>query len=203
MVDWLVEVTSAYDRPDETFYLTLGIMDAYFQKQSRSQVLELSELHITGVSSLFLASKYEDVYPLLMRTIYEKIGHKKLSKNLILKKEQEILIAIGYNLNIVTTGHLLLAYTKLIESMLSKDDFTFFKSMCSYLGKMIAHDSNLQTQADPKIMASACLYVGIKITEQIKSKKILSKSLQAKLIELSCSDKKDLIVAAKLILKMA
>jgi hypothetical protein len=29
---------------------------------------------------MFLAAKYEEIYPFKMRHVYEKIGHRKLSK---------------------------------------------------------------------------------------------------------------------------
>jgi len=32
-----------------------------------------------GVTCMFIASKYEDIHPLKMKVIYDKIAHKKLS----------------------------------------------------------------------------------------------------------------------------
>lgn len=52
-------------------------MDRYFSKVPDN--LEVSALHVSGVAAMFLASKYEDIYPLKMRDVYEKIGHKRLS----------------------------------------------------------------------------------------------------------------------------
>ena len=45
---------------------------------------------------MFMASKYEDVYPLLMKTVLNKIGHGKISAEYIRVKEMEILRAIGF-----------------------------------------------------------------------------------------------------------
>lgn len=52
-------------------------MDRYFKETERK--LTGSDLHLTGIVSMYLASKYEDVVPLLMRTIINKIGHNKFS----------------------------------------------------------------------------------------------------------------------------
>jgi len=41
--------------------------------------LKISDLHSIGVTSMFIASKYEDIYPLRMNVIYEKIAHKKIA----------------------------------------------------------------------------------------------------------------------------
>jgi hypothetical protein len=45
---------------------------------------------------MFMASKYEDVYPLLMKTVFNKIGHSKISIEAIRLKELDILRAIGF-----------------------------------------------------------------------------------------------------------
>jgi hypothetical protein len=47
---------------------------------------------------MFMASKYEDVFPLLMKTVVNKIGHGKISSESIRTKEMEILRAIGFKL---------------------------------------------------------------------------------------------------------
>jgi hypothetical protein len=79
MVDWMVEVLTAFKCSDQTFFLAVNLMDRYFDKMSMNKnSLELHELHTTGVVSMFMASKYEDIYPLLMKTVYNKIGHSKI-----------------------------------------------------------------------------------------------------------------------------
>ena len=40
---------------------------------------EVQDLHLTGVTCMFLATKYEEIYPLKLSVIHEKIAHKKLS----------------------------------------------------------------------------------------------------------------------------
>lgn len=72
-------------------------MDRYFDALNKQDiVMQLSELHITGVVCMFMASKYEDVYPLLMKTVFNKIGHTKISVDSIRAKEMEILRTIGF-----------------------------------------------------------------------------------------------------------
>jgi hypothetical protein len=47
---------------------------------------------------MFIASKYEDVFPLLMKTVFNKIGHKKISEEDIINKEMEILRVLGFKI---------------------------------------------------------------------------------------------------------
>lgn len=77
MIDWMVEVMTNFRCDDQTFFVAVSLMDRYFK--NTKEPLEVSALHLTGVSAMFLASKYEDIYPLKMRDVYEKIGHKRLS----------------------------------------------------------------------------------------------------------------------------
>jgi hypothetical protein len=45
---------------------------------------------------MFLASKYEDIYPLKMKMVHEKIAHKKLSIEKIKTLEMDVLKIINY-----------------------------------------------------------------------------------------------------------
>ena len=77
MVDWMAEVLHTFKTSEQTFFLSIDIMDRYFKETQRK--LTGSDLHLIGIVSMFLSSKYEDVVPLLMRTILNKIGHNKFS----------------------------------------------------------------------------------------------------------------------------
>ena len=51
-------------------------MDRYFQMEK--ETLLPSSLHIIGVEAMLIASKMEEVYPLKVKTVYDKIAHKKI-----------------------------------------------------------------------------------------------------------------------------
>jgi hypothetical protein len=55
-----------------------------------------------GVTSMFIASKYEDVYPLKMKMVFEKIAHKKLPIEKIKSMELEMLKTINYRISAPT-----------------------------------------------------------------------------------------------------
>ena len=76
MVDWMVEVLTAFKCSDATFFVAVNLMDRYFDAMNRQKKsLQLQELHVTGITCMFMAYKYEDIYPLLMKTVYNKIAH--------------------------------------------------------------------------------------------------------------------------------
>lgn len=77
MIDWKIEVLTNFKCDDQTFFLAVNLMDRYFK--GKQETREISDLHIIGVTCMFIASKYEDIYPLKMRMVYEKIAHQKLA----------------------------------------------------------------------------------------------------------------------------
>ncbi len=103
MVDWMIEVLTNYRCDQSTFFEAVNLMDRYFKTAGeKGKCLLPEELHIIGVTSMFLASKYQDIYPLRLRIVHEKIAHKKLSCQEIIKKEQELARLLQYNIGLPT-----------------------------------------------------------------------------------------------------
>ena len=57
-------------------------MDTFFMKTTKPH--QPQEVHLTGVTCMYMATKFEEVHPLKLKTVYEKIGHRKLSTESIL-----------------------------------------------------------------------------------------------------------------------
>lgn len=85
-------------------------MDRYFK--GKAETREVSDLHIIGVTTMFVASKYEDIYPLKMKMVYEKIAHKKLPIEKIKALEMDILKVINYRIAAPTSLDFLKVYLK-------------------------------------------------------------------------------------------
>jgi Flp pilus assembly CpaF family ATPase len=85
-------------------------MDRYFKVKSEPR--EVSDLHMIGVTSMFISSKYEDIYPLKMKMVFEKIAHKKLSIEKIKAQEMDLLKAINYRIPAPTSYEFLKIYLK-------------------------------------------------------------------------------------------
>lgn len=52
-------------------------MDLFYSKIGIS--LDLDQLHPIGVTAMFVASKYNEIYPIKLKTFYEKISHYKIT----------------------------------------------------------------------------------------------------------------------------
>ena len=100
MVDWMIEVLTNFKCDDLSFFLAVNLMDRFFLGTSNE--LKVQDLHIIGVTSMFLASKYEDIYPLKMKTVHQKIGHSKLEIEEIKRLELEMIKVIHYRIHTPT-----------------------------------------------------------------------------------------------------
>ncbi|KAM8827871.1 G2/mitotic-specific cyclin-B1 isoform 3-T3 [Spinachia spinachia] len=59
LVDWLVQVSLKFRLLQETMYMTVGIIDRFLQEKP----VPKKQLQLVGVTAMFLASKYEEMYP--------------------------------------------------------------------------------------------------------------------------------------------
>ena len=85
-------------------------MDRYLKGSADCK--EIQDLHSMGVTCMFVASKYEDIYPLKMKMVHEKIAHKKLSIDKIKALEMDILKVIKYKIPAPTSLDFLKVYLK-------------------------------------------------------------------------------------------
>jgi len=63
LVDWLIGVHSKYLLRLETLYLTIDMIDRYCEKKRVSR----KHFQLLGITALFVASKYQEIYPPEMR----------------------------------------------------------------------------------------------------------------------------------------
>ena len=108
MIDWMIEVLTNFKCDDQTFFLSVSLMDRYFK--NCQDVKAVGDLHIIGVTCMFIASKYEDILPLKMKTVYEKIGHQKLEIETIKRLELDIVKTIKYTIHAPTVLDFLKVY---------------------------------------------------------------------------------------------
>lgn len=53
-------------------------MDIFLKQSSNQQ--ETKDLHLIGVTCMFMAAKYEEIHPFKLSVIYDKIARKKFTK---------------------------------------------------------------------------------------------------------------------------
>ena len=149
---------------------------------------------------MFMASKYEDLYPLLMKTVFSKIGHKKIPVEAIRAKELEILRVLGFKLGAPTSLEFLDRYIS--EILFNHSDKQFIHLMSVYLAKMAVHHEQL-CYKQSSLLGAASVYVALKICEQMRSKTILTREIYSNLLAASEFKEQILVDTSKKLLYLA
>ncbi|EGR29502.1 n-terminal domain protein [Ichthyophthirius multifiliis] len=93
LIDWLVLVNFKFNLLPETLYLTVHIIDKYL---SRKQI-QRQKLQLLGISALFIACKYEEIYPPSLQDICNSIKGI-FYKGQILQMEGDIIQSLNFEI---------------------------------------------------------------------------------------------------------
>ncbi|CAD8093308.1 unnamed protein product [Paramecium sonneborni] len=110
LVDWLIDVHAKFKLRDETLYLTISLIDRYL---SKAQVTRL-RLQLVGVAALFIACKYEEIYPPALKD-FVYITDNAYVKSDVLEMEGLILQALNFNICNPTAYQFLSKYSSELD----------------------------------------------------------------------------------------
>ena len=80
MADWMIEVTTSFKCNSKTYFVAMSILDKYLiAARQNESLLSNSDIHKVGVVSMYLSSKFEDVFPLHSKIVSEKIAHGSMT----------------------------------------------------------------------------------------------------------------------------
>jgi len=91
LLEWIIDVHRKFRLTPECLYVTALIIDLYLSKVK----IQKSQLHLLGVSTLLVATKYEEIYPPEVRELLA-ISENKFTKDQVLKMEKEILTSLDF-----------------------------------------------------------------------------------------------------------
>ena len=148
MIDWMIEVMINYKCDDNGFFIAINLMDRYFK--SCQKVLQPTELHLIGVTCIFTASKYQDIYPLRLRIVHEKIAHKKLSPEDIKDKEADIYQCLNYIIGKPTQWEFINAFIEEIFYTQSNNYRIYNKILNEYIDRDKKLDINSEIEGMDK-----------------------------------------------------
>jgi hypothetical protein len=80
MIEWMQDIFGNFENTtDFTFFKSVAILNLFFKKTMRKIYDE--DLHLTGIVAIYLASKYEDVLHMSLKSIVTWLGHNKFSRS--------------------------------------------------------------------------------------------------------------------------
>ena len=94
LIEWIIDVHRKFRLLPETLYVTCYIIDKFLS----SKEIKKSQLHLLGVTSLLISTKYEEIYPPDLKDLLN-VSENKFSKADVLKMETTILTTLSFNLS--------------------------------------------------------------------------------------------------------
>lgn len=106
LIDWLVDVHQSFDLKEQTLHLAL----AYLNEYASTHDITKHEYQLVGIACLWIASKYEEIYPPRMSN-YVQVTDSSYSVAELKAMEGKILVALNFNLTYTTPLVILEAVT--------------------------------------------------------------------------------------------
>jgi len=111
ILDWICDVHTKLHLQSETLYLAINYFDRYTSKEKTTK----SCLQLIAITALFLASKYEEIYPPELKDFVFVVS-KFASKLEIIKAEQKILKLLKFEVSYPSSFRFLQRYSNLLQS---------------------------------------------------------------------------------------
>lgn len=112
LVDWLNEVHLQFTLVQETFFLAVALIDRYLQTVTSTT---RPNLQLVGVTALFLAAKYEELYPPEIND-FVYITDDTYNKKQILEMERHMIGKLDFKLGRPLPIHFLRRFAKAAHS---------------------------------------------------------------------------------------
>lgn len=147
LIDWINEVHRQFHMVLETFYMTVSIIDRYFNVVKTTK---RTEVQLVGVTAMFIASKYEELYPPEVKDLVY-ITDDTYNDRQIFMMERKMLKMLGFEFGAPLPIHFLRRHSKAAHSsdtvhMMAKYNMELAScdySMTEYLPSKIAAASLL------------------------------------------------------------
>jgi cyclin B len=141
LIDWLVDVHAKFKLLPETLYLAVSLIDRYCE---RCTSVTRARYQLVGITALFIASKYEEIYPPELKD-FVYVTDNAYTKADVLDMEGQIISVLEFNLltisplrfvdryiRVAKLDHKFLCFTRFILE-LCLVDYSMLKASPSHL----------------------------------------------------------------------
>ena len=116
LIDWLIDVHLKYKLVPQTMYIAVNLIDRFLEKND----INRSKLQLVGVTAMFIACKYEEIYPPELKD-FVYITDGAYIKSDVLKMENKMLSSLNFDITFPTQWNLFETFKK----KLNLDEKTF------------------------------------------------------------------------------
>ncbi|XP_018429984.1 PREDICTED: G2/mitotic-specific cyclin-B1-like [Nanorana parkeri] len=144
LIDWLVQVQMKFRLLQETMFMSVGIIDRFLQ----AHPVPKNQLQLVGVTAMFLASKYEEMYPPEIGDFTFVTDHT-YTKAQIREMEMKILRVLKFGIGRPLPLHFLRRASKIGEVTAEQH------SLAKYLMELVMVDYEMVHYPPSQIAAAA------------------------------------------------
>ncbi|KAL4302543.1 hypothetical protein GQ457_10G006040 [Hibiscus cannabinus] len=121
LINWLIEVHLKFDLMQETLYLMVNLLDRYLSEVQ----IKKNEMQLVGLTTLLLASKYEDFWHPRVKDLIS-ISAEAYTSEQMLKMEKLVLKSLKFRLNAPTPYVFMLRFIKAAQSDTKFEHLAFY-----------------------------------------------------------------------------
>uniref|UniRef100_I3MFJ9 G2/mitotic-specific cyclin-B1 n=1 Tax=Ictidomys tridecemlineatus TaxID=43179 RepID=I3MFJ9_ICTTR len=167
LIDWLIQVQMKFRLLQETMYMTVSIIDRFMQDNCVPKKM----LQLVGVTAMFIASKYEEMYPPEIGD-FAFVTNNTYTKHQIRQMEMKILRVLNFGLGRPLPLHFLRRASKIGEVDVEQH------TLAKYLMELTMLDYDM-VHFPPSQIAAGAFCLALKILDNgewtIKNKYATSK----------------------------
>jgi len=154
LIDWLVEVHLKFKLMPETLFLTVNLIDRYLAKEQ----INRNRLQLLGVSAMQVASKYEEIYPPIVKDMVY-ITDNAYTREEVLEMERCLLTALDFNISYNSQYRFLERIQKLtmIDNPIVLNLAMYVLELTLIQYKMLKYS--------PMILSAGAFYLSIRLTK--------------------------------------
>ncbi|XVE98847.1 hypothetical protein REPUB_Repub03eG0143800 [Reevesia pubescens] len=121
LINWLIEVHLKFDLMQETLYLMVTLLDRYLSEVQ----IKKNDMQLVGLTTLLLASKYEDFWHPRVRDLIS-ISAETYTSEQMLQMEKLVLKTLKFRLNSPTPYVFMLRFIKAAQSDTKLEHLAFY-----------------------------------------------------------------------------
>ena len=152
LIDWLAELHFRFKMWQETFYVTVSIIDRFLSMEPH---LPKDQLQTLGITALHIAGKYEEIYPPELKNLL-KISTDQVTKADVINMEYRILFKFQFSITQPSSYRFLERFCRLAQA----DERHFL--LANYFTDLSLMDCRLQKEL-PSRVAACSLYLALSL----------------------------------------
>lgn len=140
LIDWIIIIHGKFKLVQETLYITVNLIDRYLSRRSVTK----KQLQLVGITAIFIAAKYEEIYPPHARDFLLTADNAYTKQHLI-KMEIDMLKVSDFQITFPTSFRFVEKYPEHISNCRLLAEYILELGLVEYV--MLRHKPSVQAAA--------------------------------------------------------